>query len=165
MYRHRPAIWPLAAVQAPRTAVRRTSGKRDVIVVPETSIIALRQSRSARHFSHMALIEARPAAASRASRPNCRSGNIRQTSYLKQEGAMQQRASSSIGTEYLMTLHAPLEPPQLVSSDLQIYTSLHGGWVKGPAIRGELVPPGGDWLRSMPQWHTKTRCPPVHQGR
>ncbi len=58
--------------------------------------------------------------------------------------------ASSIGTEYLMTLHAPLEPPQLVSNDLQIYTSLRGGWVKGPAIRGELVPPGGDWLRSMP---------------
>jgi len=40
-YRHRSAVWPLAVVQAPRTVVRRTSGKRDVIVVPE-----LRLSRS-----------------------------------------------------------------------------------------------------------------------
>lgn len=58
--------------------------------------------------------------------------------------------SSHIATEYIMTLHAPLQAPQTVSSDLQIYTSLPGGWVEGPAIRGELIPPTGDWIRMMP---------------
>jgi hypothetical protein len=61
-----------------------------------------------------------------------------------------QRPSTQISTEYIMTLHAPLGAPQNVSSDLQIYTSPGGGWVMGPAIQGELVPPGGDWVRVMP---------------
>ena len=58
--------------------------------------------------------------------------------------------STQITTEYLMTLHSPLAAPQTVSSDLQIFTAPPGGWIKGPAIKGEIIPPTGDWLRAMP---------------
>lgn len=61
-----------------------------------------------------------------------------------------EHASTQITTEYIMTLHAPLEGPQIANGDLQIYNVLPGGWVKGPAIRGELLAPAGDWLRVMP---------------
>jgi Protein of unknown function (DUF3237) len=57
---------------------------------------------------------------------------------------------TQITTEYIMTLHCPLDPPQGASSDLQIFNAGPGGWVKGPAIRGEVIAPSGDWLRVMP---------------
>ena len=60
------------------------------------------------------------------------------------------KPSTQITTEYLMTLHAPLQEPQRVGDDLLIYNCLSGGWVKGPAISGEIVPPSGDWLRVLP---------------
>ena len=55
-----------------------------------------------------------------------------------------------IATDYVMTLHSPLEPPQQAGGDLQIYNVRPGGWLRGPAIRGEVIPPSGDWLRTMP---------------
>jgi hypothetical protein len=58
--------------------------------------------------------------------------------------------TTQISTEYIMTLHAPLEAPQNVSSDLQIYNAMLGGWVGGPAIRGQIISPSGDWLPVMP---------------
>src|SRR5262245_65326916 len=57
---------------------------------------------------------------------------------------------TQITTEYIMTLHSPLDPPQNANSDLQIYNVRAGGWVRGPAIRGEVIAPSGDWLRTMP---------------
>ena len=57
---------------------------------------------------------------------------------------------TSIGLEYLMTLHVALEPARVVSTELSLYPGRAGGWIKGPAISGEIVPPSGDWLRSMP---------------
>lgn len=57
---------------------------------------------------------------------------------------------TQIATEYVMTLHSPLEPPQQAGGDLQIYNVRPGGWIRGPAIRGEVIPPSGDWLRTMP---------------
>src|SRR5262249_27930893 len=43
------------------------------------------------------------------------------------------------------------EPPQAANSDLQIFNVRPGGgWARGPAIRGEVIPPSGDWLRVMP---------------
>lgn len=57
---------------------------------------------------------------------------------------------TQITTEYIMTLHSPLDPPQGANSDLQIYNVRPGGWVRGPAIRGEVIAPSGDWLRVMP---------------
>jgi hypothetical protein len=61
-----------------------------------------------------------------------------------------QAQTTQITTEYLMTLHAPLEPPQPIDSSLLIYNVRAGGWVKGPKINGTLVSPGADWLRIMP---------------
>jgi len=55
-----------------------------------------------------------------------------------------------ITAEYIMTLHAPLDPPQGANSDLQIFNVRPGSWVKGPSIRGEVIAPSGDWLRVMP---------------
>jgi len=61
-----------------------------------------------------------------------------------------QAQTTSISTEYLMTLYAPLEAPQQIDSALSIYNVGDGGWVKGPRINGTLTAPGADWLRTMP---------------
>lgn len=58
-------------------------------------------------------------------------------------------ATTSVQTEYLMTLHANLQPPQAVDQSLLI-VNVPGGSVDGPRIKGKLVIPGGDWLRVMP---------------
>ena len=58
--------------------------------------------------------------------------------------------SSRVVTEYIMTIHAPLDAPQAVSGEFLIYNTLPGGWVSGPAIQGEWIAPAADWLRIMP---------------
>jgi hypothetical protein len=58
--------------------------------------------------------------------------------------------TTQITTEYLMTLYAPLDPPQQIDNTLVIYHILDGGWVKGPKISGTLLAPAGDWIRVMP---------------
>ncbi len=58
--------------------------------------------------------------------------------------------TTSIATEYVMTVHAPLEAGQEVDPALIIYNVGPGGWVKGPRIEGTIVPPGGDWFRVLP---------------
>ncbi len=58
--------------------------------------------------------------------------------------------TTQITTEYLMTLYAPLDPPQQIDNTLFIYNVRDGGWVKGPKISGKLIAPGADWLRVMP---------------
>ena len=55
--------------------------------------------------------------------------------------------STEITTEYLMTLHAPLDAPQAIDDSLVIYNVRDGGWVKGPKISGTLIAPGADWLQ------------------
>ena len=60
------------------------------------------------------------------------------------------KSSTQITTEYIMTLHAPLDEPQDVNNNLQIFNVRPGGRVEGPAIRGEVVAPSADWLRIMP---------------
>lgn len=55
-----------------------------------------------------------------------------------------------ITTEYLMTLYAPLDPPQKIDKSLIIYNVRPGGWVKGPRIKGTLIAPAADWIRIMP---------------
>jgi Protein of unknown function (DUF3237) len=57
---------------------------------------------------------------------------------------------TSIQTEYLMTLQAPLDAPQAIDQGLLIYNVQPGGSVEGPRIKGKLVAPGADWLRVMP---------------
>jgi hypothetical protein len=60
------------------------------------------------------------------------------------------KSSTQITSEYIMTLHAPLDEPQVVNNNLQIFNVRPGGWVEGPAIRGEVAAPSADWLRIMP---------------
>src|SRR5687767_12503019 len=57
---------------------------------------------------------------------------------------------TSIGLEFLMTLHVALEPARVVSTELSLHPGRAGGWVSGPEISGEIVAPSGDWLRNMP---------------
>jgi hypothetical protein len=57
--------------------------------------------------------------------------------------------STEISTEYLMTLHAPLDAPQVIDDSLFIYNVPDGGWVKGPKIEGKLRAPGADWLQVL----------------
>lgn len=63
--------------------------------------------------------------------------------------------STQIQTEYLMTLYAPLAPPQVVSSDLFIFNIREGGYVDGPRIKGKIIQPTGDWNRRMPNGTTR----------
>lgn len=58
--------------------------------------------------------------------------------------------STQIKTEYLMTLYAPLKPPQIVNTDLSIINIGEGGYVDGPSIKGKILQPSGDWIRRMP---------------
>ncbi|HEY1810341.1 MAG TPA: DUF3237 domain-containing protein [Acidobacteriaceae bacterium] len=58
--------------------------------------------------------------------------------------------TTTISTEYLMTIYAPLDAGQAVDSTLNVYNVRPGGWVKGPKIKGTLIAPSGDWLRVMP---------------
>jgi hypothetical protein len=52
--------------------------------------------------------------------------------------------------EYLMTLHAPIAgAPQRVDDTLTIFHS-DSGTVDGPRIKGRILPPTADWLRTMP---------------
>ena len=56
--------------------------------------------------------------------------------------------STKVTTEYILTLHVPLDAPQIASDNLQIFNIRPGGWVNG-LVRGEVVAPGADWLRIM----------------
>ena len=53
-------------------------------------------------------------------------------------------------TVFLMTLRAPLDPANQINDSLAISNvSSTGGLVRGPRIKGDLVPPGGDWSRVL----------------
>jgi hypothetical protein len=58
--------------------------------------------------------------------------------------------TTTVSTQYLMTLYAPLGPTQQIDSSLEINAVKPGGWVKGPRINGTLLAPGGDWARVLP---------------
>ena len=63
---------------------------------------------------------------------------------------MSAAASTAIATEHLMILHAPIaRAPQRIDDTLTIFHS-DSGWVEGPRIRGAILPPTADWLRTMP---------------
>jgi hypothetical protein len=57
---------------------------------------------------------------------------------------------TSVQTEFLMSLYAPLNPPQAIDQGLLIFNVPAGGWVEGPRIKDKLLGPAGDWLRVMP---------------
>lgn len=58
--------------------------------------------------------------------------------------------STSIKTEYLGTLYAPLDAPQVIDNTLFVYNAQSGGWFKGPKLDAVVVQPAADWLRIMP---------------
>jgi hypothetical protein len=58
--------------------------------------------------------------------------------------------STTVSTQYLMTLYAPLGPTQEVDPSLEVNEVRPGGWVKGPRINGTLLAPAGDWSRVLP---------------
>ena len=59
--------------------------------------------------------------------------------------------STSLQTEYLMTLHAPLAPPVGRRSKSDRHRCIGAGRRgDGPRIKGKLVGSAGDWLRVMP---------------
>jgi len=64
-------------------------------------------------------------------------------------GAWAQSPTVAIQTEYLMTLEAPIEPPEAVGQRL-IVNIPSGGTVHGPKINGAPIPPSGDWQIPMP---------------
>ena len=57
--------------------------------------------------------------------------------------------TTQVSTDYLMTAYIPTER-KVIDNGLTIVNVLPGGWVKGPKISGKIIPPGGDWLRTMP---------------
>ena len=40
--------------------------------------------------------------------------------------------TTQITTEYLMTLYAPLDPPQQIDASLVVFNVRAGGWARGP---------------------------------
>jgi hypothetical protein len=57
--------------------------------------------------------------------------------------------TTNIKSDYLMTLTAQVDAPQVINSNLFIY-NVPSGSVEGPKIKGKIVPPSGDWLALMP---------------
>jgi len=58
--------------------------------------------------------------------------------------------TSVAALEYLMTLHAPIAgAPQRIDEALTIFHS-DTGTVEGPRIKGRILAPTADWLRTMP---------------
>jgi Protein of unknown function (DUF3237) len=49
-------------------------------------------------------------------------------------------------TEYIMKMYVPLEA-HVVGDSLRLVNH-PGGWIEGPRIKGKIVPPSGDWLRT-----------------
>lgn len=63
---------------------------------------------------------------------------------------MSAAASTAIAADYLMTLHAPIAgAPQRIDDTLTIFHS-DSGRADGPRIKGTILPPTADWLRTMP---------------
>jgi hypothetical protein len=57
--------------------------------------------------------------------------------------------TTSLQTEFLMTLYASLDPPQIADANFLIFNA-PAGWVEGPRIKGKILPPSADWGRIMP---------------
>jgi Protein of unknown function (DUF3237) len=68
--------------------------------------------------------------------------------------------TTTVSTEYLMTLYAPLEIGQEIDSSLDVNNVRPGRWVKGPRIKGTLLAPAGDWSRALPSgaWRLDVRA-------
>lgn len=64
-------------------------------------------------------------------------------------GDVMMTQSTLLDSEYLMTLHAAMDPPQQIDETLRIFP-VSGGWVKGPKINATIIQPAGDWLTFLP---------------
>jgi hypothetical protein len=57
--------------------------------------------------------------------------------------------STSVSSEYLMTVYLPKEPSLAVDSSLVISHDPAGGWVRGK-VSGRVREPSADWVRIIP---------------
>ena len=66
--------------------------------------------------------------------------------------------TAQINLEYIMALHADLDPPQAIDSANLIFNA-KGGWVDGPRIKAKLAAPAADWLQILPSgiWRIDVR--------
>lgn len=66
--------------------------------------------------------------------------------------------TAQLKLEYLMTLHADLDPPQAIDAASLIF-NVKGGWVDGPKIKGKVAAPAADWLQILPSgvWRLDVR--------
>ena len=55
--------------------------------------------------------------------------------------------TTSVKAEYLMTLYGDIKQ-QTGNNGVRIVNVLDG-WVDGPRIKGKVLPPSGDWLRTL----------------
>ena len=67
--------------------------------------------------------------------------------------ASAQSPTTSVETEYLMTLEANCEPGQRMGQRLVVNCT--GGAVHGPKINGTVIPPTGDWLIPLGEGHLR----------
>jgi len=66
--------------------------------------------------------------------------------------------TAQLKSEYVMTLHADLDPPQAIDGNSLIF-NVGGGWVDGPKVKGRLAAPAADWLQILPSgnWRLDVR--------
>jgi hypothetical protein len=67
--------------------------------------------------------------------------------------ASAQSPTTSVETEYLMTLEGICEPGQPMGQRLVVNCT--GGSVHGPKINGTVIPPTGDWLVPLGEGHLR----------
>jgi hypothetical protein len=58
-----------------------------------------------------------------------------------------QAQTTSLKAEYLMTLYGALKQ-QTVNNGLRV-VDVPSGWVDGPRIKGKILPPSADWVRTL----------------
>ncbi|MBB6487100.1 DUF3237 domain-containing protein [Rhizobium lusitanum] len=51
---------------------------------------------------------------------------------------------------FLMRFYAPLQAPIKIDDKLVIFQPREGGYVSGPRVKGEIVSPTADWVRTLP---------------
>jgi Protein of unknown function (DUF3237) len=56
--------------------------------------------------------------------------------------------TTSVQSEYLMTLYVPIAEGYDVDDTLRVVNH-PDGWVEGPQIKGKIIPPSSDMLRNM----------------
>ncbi len=57
--------------------------------------------------------------------------------------------------DHIMSVYAPLDPPQVINDQFFIYNVPEGGWVRGSHFNGTIIPLAVDWLRFLPGGETR----------